>query len=61
MRNFLDIPDDLRSLIEKREQDDRRVALRRDEDELAAQDVPCSDDRRESQRRSTTPRREQDA
>ena len=58
MPNYLNIPDDLQSLIEKREQDDRRVAERRHADELVSNDIPCPK-RRESERRSATPRRDE--
>jgi hypothetical protein len=57
--NYLNIPDDLLSLIEKREREDRRVAERRVEDELAIQKA-LHEERRESQRRSDEPRREGD-
>ncbi|HUG71563.1 MAG TPA: hypothetical protein VMM76_27715 [Pirellulaceae bacterium] len=57
MPNYLNIPDELQSLIEKRERDDRRAAERLDEDDLVSNDVPCSE-RRLSERRSATPRRE---
>jgi hypothetical protein len=57
---YLNIPDDLLSLIEKREQEDRRIAERRVEDELATQQA-LHEERRESQRRSGEPRREGDA
>lgn len=60
MSKYLNIPDDLLSLIEKREQEDRRIAERRVEDELATQQA-LHEERRESQRRSGEPRREGDA
>ena len=59
MSNYLNIPDDLLSLIEKREQDDRRVAERRLEGELPTDETICRE-RREGERRSEAPRREDD-
>ncbi len=59
MSHYLNIPDDLLSLIEKRERVDRRVAERREEDELAARKT-LHEERRESQRRSDEPRRKGD-
>ena len=57
--NYLSIPDDLLSLIEKREREDRRVAERRLEGELPTDETICRD-RREGERRSEAPRREGD-
>lgn len=59
MSHYLNIPDDLLSLIEKRERVDRRVAERREEDELAARKT-LHEERRESQQRSDEPRRKGD-
>ncbi|MBI2478217.1 MAG: hypothetical protein HYV60_06125 [Planctomycetia bacterium] len=57
MANYLDLPAELQSLIEKREREDRRVAERRSEDGLAQDDDPGAE-RRTSERRGEAPRRE---
>ena len=59
MANYLDVPNELLSLIEKRELEDRRLAERRDHDSSESGEPPVIE-RRENERRNEPARRESD-
>ncbi len=56
MSNRLELPDDLISLVEKRDRDDRRELARREAEAIARR----ADERRSGQDRRQSPRREAD-
>ncbi|MEO1497075.1 MAG: hypothetical protein AAFV43_07995 [Planctomycetota bacterium] len=62
MSNRLELPDDLNSLIEKRDGDERRHAERRGEDtpQPAAEPTAEADERRGGDDRRDSPRRSDD-
>ena len=60
MPNYLDLPRELEDLIEKREQEDRRIAQRRRDGEADPGGESLTE-RREGDRRSEGSRREDDA